>query len=279
MLRRLRQEKQRTMKLLLLFAFLSWTSAQKCPGIFFNYRCYEIEIIKEGISNIHQLVFNDHDNTLYFTFDQISTIPSRGLGFFNIDDETSGIIEGIRNATGIAIDKRRNRIYVGGSDGLFFLHENKVPEKLPVQESIQYLFFKDVVYFINRRREAFKFDYGTVNRLTELLGQSVDKLVVDDDNNILFTQNRKLLRVKLGTRAINTHERYIVDVITTDYSYKPYICATSGIYVYNKYKFALDKVANLYDIRELTFTKQGDPIYAVLDNIVKLNYNAIPYIP
>ncbi|XP_075987664.1 ommochrome-binding protein-like [Anticarsia gemmatalis] len=267
------------MKLLLFTILVSWASAQKCPGIFFNYRCYEIEIIKEGISNIHQLVFNDNDNTLYFTFDQIARTPSRALGFFNIDDESAGVIDGIRNATAVTIDKRRNRIYVGGSDGLFFLHQNKVPEKLPVNDNIINLFFKDVVYFVNRRRQAYKFDYGNVTPLQETNGEAVDKLIVDDDNNILFVQNRKLFRVKIGTRAINTHERYIVDVLTTDYLYKPYVCATSGVYVYNKYKYALDKVANIYDLRELTFTKQGEPIYAVVDNIVKLNYNPIPYIP
>lgn len=267
------------MKLLILTALLSWSSAQKCPGIFFNYRCHEIKILKNGINNIHQLVLNENENTLYFTFEQIAMPPSRGLGYFNINDETAGVIDGIRNATGIAIDKRRNRIYVGGADGLYFLHENKVPEKLPVQDSIQYLFYKDYVYYINDRREAFKFDYGMVVRLPELQGQYADQLIVDDDNNIFFLQDRNLFRVKMGTRAINSHERYTVNLITTDNSFKPYMCATSGVYVYNKYKYALDRVANIVDLREMTFNRQGEPIYVVVDNIVKLTYNPIPYIP
>lgn len=264
------------MKLLLIATFIYLSSGQKCPGVFFNYRCYNAEILKEGVSNIHQLILNDHDNTLYFTFDQIARIPSRGLGFINLNDKSTGIIEGIRNATGIAIDKRSNRIYIGGADGLFFLHENKVPEKLPVQDSIKYLFYKDIVYFINNRKQAYKFEYGVVSLLPELQGQFVDKLIVDDDDNILFVQDRNLFRIKLGTRAINTHERYIANTITTDYNFKPFICTTNGVYVYNKYKYALDRISSIVDLKELTFTKRGEPIYAVVDNIVKLNF--IPYV-
>lgn len=229
------------------------------------------------MNNIHQLALNDNDNTLYFTFDQIATIPMRGLGFFNLNTKETGIIEGIRNATGVAIDQRRNRVYVGGADGLFFLNEKKVPETLPVQDNIQYLFFKDIIFFINRRKEAYRFDNGFVSPLQEVNGIIVDKLIVDDEYNMFFLQNRKLSRVKLGTRAINTHERFTVDAITTDFKFKPYISTTNGVYVYNKYKYALDKVSNIVNLRELVFNRQGDPIYVVFDNVVKLN-NPSPYI-
>lgn len=264
------------MRLLSFAALLSLSTALKCPGISFNYRCYDVDILKDGVSNIHQMVLNDNDDTLYFTFDQIATIPSRGLAFLNLYDKTSGIIDGIRNATGVAVDKKRNRVYVGGADGLFFLHENKVPEKLPVHYNIQYLFHKDVVYFVNNRRQAFKFDYGTVVAVPELQHQEVDKFILDDADNILFLQNEQLFRVKLGTRAINIHERYRVNVLTTDYNYKPYVSATNGVFVYNKYKYALDRVASIVDLRQLIFTKRGDPIYVVLDYIVMLQYNPTP---
>lgn len=265
------------MILLLFISLLSSALSEKCFGIIFSNRCYEVDILKEGINNIHQIALNDNDNTLYFTFDQIAREPMRGLGFLNIDTKATGIIDGIRNATGVAIDQRRNRIYVGGADGLFFLNENKVPEKLPVQDNIQYLFFKDIIFFINRRREAYRFDYGVVQPLQEIHGTAVDKLIVDDEYNMFFLQNRKLSRVKLGTRAINTHERFTVDAISTDFNYKPYISTTNGVYVYNKYKYALDKVSNIVDLREITFNRQGEPIYVVVDNIVKL-HNPIPYI-
>ncbi|CAH0598634.1 unnamed protein product [Chrysodeixis includens] len=264
-------------RLLLLTCILHTAFSEKCIGIVFTNRCYEVEILKEGLNNIHQMAFNNNDNTLYFTFDQIAKIPMRALGFFNLETKATGIVEGIRNATGVAIDQRRNRIYVGGADGLFFINEKKVPEQMPVQDSIHYLFFKDIIFFINRRREAYRFDYGVVSPLQELAGIAVDKLIVDDEYNMFFLQNRKLSRVKLGTRAINTHERYTVDAITTDFNFRPYVSTTNGLYVYNKYKYALDKVSNIVDLKEITFNRQGDPIYVVVDNIVKLN-NPVPYI-
>ncbi|XP_021192716.3 ommochrome-binding protein [Helicoverpa armigera] len=265
------------MFLLLFTTLIASAYTEKCIGIVFSNKCYGVDILKEGVNNIHQLALNDNDNTLYFTFDQIAKIPMRGLGFFNLDTKATGVIDGVRNATGVAIDQRRNRIYVGGADGLFFLNDNKVPEQLPVQDNIHYLFFKDIVYYVNRRREAYRFDYGMVTPLDEVKGITVDKLIIDDEYNMFFLQNRKLSRVKLGTRAVNTHERYTVDAITTDFKYKPYISTTNGVYVYNKYKYALDKVSNIVDLRELVFNRQGEPIYVVVDNIVKLN-NPIPYI-
>ncbi|KAJ8705953.1 hypothetical protein PYW07_010730 [Mythimna separata] len=155
------------MILLLLTTFLTTASTEKCYGVIFTNRCYDIEILKEGVNNIHQMALNDNDNTLYFTFDQIAKIPMRGLGFLNLNTKATGVIDGIRNATGVAVDQRRNRIYVGGADGLFFLNENKVPETLPVQDNIQYLFFKDIIYFINRRREVYRFENGFVTPLQE----------------------------------------------------------------------------------------------------------------
>ncbi|KAF9796277.1 hypothetical protein SFRURICE_005196, partial [Spodoptera frugiperda] len=187
-------------KLIFLFAaLLSTASTEKCYGVVFNRKCYEIDILKEGINNIHQLALNDNDNTLYFTFDQIAKEPMRGLAFFNLDSKATGIIEGVRNASGVAVDQRRNRVYVGGADGLFFLNDNKVPEQLPAKDNILYLYYKDVIFFVNKRREAYRFDYGVVSPLQEVQGIAVDKLIVDDEYNMFFLQNRKLFRVKLDS--------------------------------------------------------------------------------
>ncbi|CAH1642557.1 unnamed protein product [Spodoptera littoralis] len=265
-------------KLIFFFtAILSTASTEKCYGVVFNRKCYEIDILKEGINNIHQLALNDNDNTLYFTFDQIAKEPMRGLAFFNLDTKATGIIEGVRNASGVTVDQRRNRVYVGGADGLFFLNDNKVPEQLPAKDNIQYLYFKDVIFFVNKRREAYRFDYGVVSPLQEVQGIAIDKLIVDDEYNMFFLQNRKLFRVKLGTRAINTHERFTVDTITTDFNYKPFISTTNGLYVYNKYKYALDKVSTIVDLKELVFNRLGEPIYVVEDHLIKLK-NPVTYL-
>ncbi|KOB69902.1 Ommochrome-binding protein [Operophtera brumata] len=266
------------MKYLILALFISSASAH-CSGLFLNRKYYDVNIIKEGVNKIHEIVFNRNDNTAYFTFEQIAKVPTRALGYVKLDGNEAGVIDGIRNATGLAIDQALNRLYVGGSDGLYMINNNKkdkVPEQMPVNDDIRSLFIKDnAVYFVNRRREAFKFDFGYVNHVFELQGVAVDKLILDDDNNIMFLQNNKVFRVKIGTRIVNSHEKYVVNEIAADPHFKPYVCAKDGMYVYNKYKYALDKVGELKDVRKLAFITAEEPIYVVLDKIVRLVSNPV----
>lgn len=262
----------------LLLLFITSASAD-CTGLYINRKYFNVNIIKEGVNKVHQIVFNRNDNTAYFTFEQIAKVPTRALGYLKLDGYEAGVIDGIRNATGLAVDQNLNRLYVGGSDGLFMINNNrkdKVPEKLPVDDDIRNLFLKDnAVYFVNRRREAYKFDFGYVNPVFELQGIGVDKFILDDDNNILYIQNNKLFRVKIGTKIVNSHEKYVVNEIATDPYFKPYVCTKDGMYVYNKYKYVLDKVGELKDVRKLAFVTPDEPIYVVLDKIVRLVTNPV----
>lgn len=264
--------------LCLLVLYLITTSAapeRKCRGLYFNNKYYDVEILKDGINKIHQLVLNRNDNTIYFTFGQLAEVPYRSLGYYNLDTRQAGLIGGVRNASGLAIDQIKNKVYVGGIDGLYTIHKDREPEKYPVHDTIQRLFFKDVLYYINFRNEAFVFNNGVVNPMAELHNQKIDDLIVDDDDNAFFLQNNTLFRIKLGTRAINIHEGYFVDVMTVDPYSRAFIGTRNGVYVYNKYKFALDRVSGIRDLRALTFTKNLEPIYAVVDVLVKLNWNPV----
>ncbi|KAG6458976.1 hypothetical protein O3G_MSEX011141 [Manduca sexta] len=267
------------MKLLILAVIIATVNADDyCHGIYINDKYYNVDIIKEGVNKVHQIAYSSRDNTLYFTFEQLSDVPTRSLGYVNFNSEQTGIIEGVRNATGLAIDRSRNRVYVGGSDGLFFLNEaTKVPEMLPVSQDIRYLFFKNVVYFVNNKRQAFKFDSGVVYTVDELSLVEVEKFVEDDDNNLLFLNKNNLFRVKLGTKAVNSHEKYVVSTIAADNFGKPYVSAKNGLYVYNKYKYVLDRISDkLTGLKALTFDMQNNPIYVVNDKIVRLIVNPIP---
>lgn len=264
--------------ILLTLVFTSTTTGDYCQGIYFNEKYYNIELLKEGLNRVHQMVYNHNDDTLYFTFEQIAKYPTRMLGFLKLENKEVGIIDSIRNATGLAIDRNNNRVYVGGSDGLFFLNVNKNVQQLPVADDIRHLFFNTVIYFINSKGEVFVFDHGDITPINELKGAVAEQLIVDDANNILFLSNNKLFRTKLGEihGAIHSYEKYFVDTISTDINFRPYVCAKSGVFIFNKYKYALDKVANMNGIRALTFIGKDDPIYVVIDNLVRLKFNPIP---
>ncbi|KAL0810288.1 hypothetical protein ABMA28_010447 [Loxostege sticticalis] len=261
---------------LLLSIIITITTAdRRCRGVNFNGKYYDIDMIKEGINKIHQMALNRNDNTVYFTYDQLSEIPMRSLGYVKLDTREAGLIGGIRNASGVAIDHVRNKVYVGGQDGLFVLNKDGAPEKYPVYDSIEKLFFKDVLFFVNSKGEAHVFDNGILNPVIELHNEKVDDMIIDDDDNLFFLQNGTLFRVKIGTRAINIHERYKVNVITVDPYYRAFIVTTEGVFVYNKYKFALDKVSNIRDLRALSFNKNLEPVYVVVDVMIKLSLNPL----
>nr|XP_026483907.1 uncharacterized protein LOC113391960 [Vanessa tameamea] len=264
------------MKILIILTIAAVASADKrCHGIDVANRYYNLYIIKDGINNIHDLVLNRNDNTAFFTFDDLSKTPRRLLGHLNTETGTATVIQGVQNATAIAIDNFNGKIYVGGSDGLYKINEKNKAEKLPIQDDIKSMHFKDNLYFINRRREAYKFEDGFATLVPELRGVEVDSLVFDDDNNIFFTQNSKLFRIKLDTRAINTHESYLANAIATDSYSKVYICTSNGLFVYNKYKYVFDKIANLNNLKAITFNKKNEPVYAAADYIVKLSLSEI----
>ncbi|CAH2098590.1 unnamed protein product [Euphydryas editha] len=266
------------MKLLIILTLATLTYADKrCQGVFVHDSYYSLSIIKDGINNLHDMAINRRDSSVYFTFDDLSEIPSKLLAHLDMNTHKATLINGIRNATAIAIDQVNSRVYVGGSDGLFKINEiTKVPERLPIQDDIKSMHYKGALYFINTKREAYKFEDGHATLVPELQGVEVDSLVLDDDNNIFFTQNTKLFRIKLNTRAINTHENYLTNFLTVDKYKKVYICTNKGLYMYNKFKYVFDKVADFNNLKAITFNSVNEPIYAVADYIIKLNLNEVP---
>lgn len=265
------------MKICLIISLIvtSALADKRCQGIDFDEKYYNLDIIKEGVNHLHDLALNRNDHNVYFTYETLSSIPSRVLGYLDTETRKTEVIHGIRNATAVAIDQFYGKVYVGGADGLFKINDQKIPEKLPIQDNIKSLHYRDVLYFINRNGETYKFEDGYATLVPELRGVEVDKLVIDNDNNIFFTKNKKLFRVKLGTRAINSHEMYTADCLTTDVYHKVYICTNKGVYVYNKYKYVYDKVANIGGLKALTFNKLNEPFYAVADYLIKLKISEI----
>lgn len=264
--------------IILLFSIFITVSLgdKKCTGVTFGNRYAELSVLKEGINRIRDLVYNQNDHTIYFTYNLISRPPSSSAGYVTVGNREAGVIDGIKNARTIAVDQTNNVVFIGGSDGIYTLNDKKVPVKLPgVNDNIVCLFFKDgILYYTNHRRQTFKYENDGV-LLPELHESVVDSFVIDNDDNILFTHNRTLFRVKVGTRAINIHEHYDVDFLTTDTNGNAFIGSNDGVYVYNKYKFNLQKVSDLRTLTDMTFNKINEPIYAVADKIIQLNFKPI----
>ncbi|XP_059054480.1 ommochrome-binding protein-like [Achroia grisella] len=257
--------------LLLLLGCIISTSAKKCNGVLFDQRYYEPEILKDGLNKVRQLVYSRKDNTVYFLFNQGVLAYDGSVGYINLDTRLSGYYKGIRNATSISIDDKKNRIYIGSVDGLYAIGDRRIPEKFPLYEPIQHLFFKNVLYFTNMRNRMYSFDSDGVKVVDDMRDYVAETFVVDNDGNILFTNGKKLYKLKLGTRssAFEIITRSIT-ALSNDLEDRLFAASLDGIFVYNKYKYALDKMSNLHEIKALTFNNMLDPIYVVFDLLVKL---------
>ena len=135
--------------------------------------------------------------------------------------------------------------------------------------------YNGLLYFVNRKKQAFQFEDGYATPVKELKGTKVDSLIINDDDNIIFTDNKNLYRIKRNTRLLDTHEKHVVNAIATDSYSRAFICTKEGLYMYNKYKFVFDKIANLKNLKTIAFYKTNDLIYVVNDLLVKLSLSSI----
>lgn len=247
---------------------------KRCHGVNIDNRYYNLDIIKEGINNIHDLAVNTNDRAIYFTYVDFNKTIERRLAHFNPNTEKATVIYGIANATAIAVDQFYGKVYVGGSDGLYKINDLK-PERLPINDDVISMYYNGALYFVNRQGQAFKFEDGHATPVEELRGTKVDKLIVNDDDNIFFTDNKKLYSLKRSTRTLNTYEKHVVNTIATDSYSRVFICTKEGLYMYNKYKFVFDKIADLKNLKVIAFYKDNELVYAVNDLLVKLSLSPI----
>lgn len=261
------------MKILLVaFVFATASADNYCKGLFLKDDYYTADIIKDSVNRVHQLAYNKNDNTAYFTFEDIAQEPTTYLGYVDLEPPRhSGVINDTKNAKGVAVDQKLNKIYIGGSNGLYVIDKNNnITEKLAVNDDIENIFLKDVIYYVNSKKQAYKFDFNTIEQVPELKNVSVDKLVVSDNDIIFFLKGNKLFRVKIGDTEIVSVGSDTVYDIATNYKFKPYITTKLGFFVYNSSKNSFDKIAVLTDIKKLAFVNDNEPLYVVVDTIVKL---------
>ncbi|XP_013194806.1 uncharacterized protein LOC106138243 [Amyelois transitella] len=259
------------MKFLLILTLITAASAQKCRGTFFNNKYYNMEVLKEGLNRVKQMIYSSKENSVYFIYDQGGILYNGGAGYYNLNNHQAGFFMGIRNATSLAVDNNKNRIYIGCAEGLYAVTDGNLPERFPISEPILSLYYKDDLYFTNIRRKVYKFDLDGVKLVPEMRYDFADNIIVDDDNNLFFLKDKKVNRVKLdtGAPAFEVTE-FPVNLMTMDVDGKLYVATNDGIYLYNRYKYALDKISNLKNVKALSFDKKWDPIYVVFDLLVRL---------
>lgn len=193
-----------------------------------------------------------------------------------MESKEVGTIQGIKEPNSIAIDDTTGDTYIGGSDGIFILNDKKVPEKLAnIDEKVINVFFKNGLYYTNNNQMALEYVNGMSTKVPELFDYASTNILIDDDRNIFFLQDKKLFRVKIGTRAVNTHEKYSIDCMSKDVNDRAYFCTNDGIYRYNKFKYALDKVSSLRAVQGLTFDASNDPIISLNNGLYKLNLRSV----
>lgn len=260
---------------IVLIVFIEETaSEEKCTRVKFDKHYFNIEILKEGVNNIRKLSTNPYTNIIYFIYDLLA---NESAAAFIKDNNEIGVIDGMKNPRTVAVEKTHNTVYFGGDTGIYELTNENVPEQTYIDEPvIDLLHYNSKLYFITRKREAYFYRNGQVGRVQELGNLTLDSFVIDNTNHVFFLDKKQLFRVKLETLAVNIHEKYVVNSLSTDIFGKVYICADDAIYSYDKEKYNLYKVSNLAKVKSLTFDSQNNPILAINDKIIKLKYSSVP---
>lgn len=265
----------KTITILLYLMIIHYTISEDCSKVKFNEKYYEIEMLKEGVNNVRDLAINRNTETLYFAFDLIRKDETSVIAYVNMTSGEATTIDGVKNARTVTVDQENNIVYVGGDDGIFTLNQWNAPVKVNVNDNVLKLFnLNDYLFYTTNNKKTFVYANGEKNIVKELLDSKVNSFVIDNTRHVFFIENGNLFRVKLGTRAVNIHEKYIVNDVTTDINGKLYVSASDGVYTYNNRKYSLERVSKLTGLKSLVFDKNNVPIYAVSDKIIKLNLSA-----
>lgn len=276
---------QAKMKLILLLSCIILVQAavikeeDSCDGVVVNGVYHDGEVLKAELDRPYSLAVDRTTDTLYFSYsiqneDNMSKsakIDLKTKEFKTIDDVPNGFAQ--------AIDQKSHEVYIGGCDGVYkYNPTSHKSEFIGVKgANIWNIFYKDVLYYSEFPSQfLYTFSDGQSTRFVDLQDTKVDGFIIDDDDEIFFTNATGFYGQKKGTDNATLYMELSDNGargITTDMKGQVYVCFQEAIFVVNKKKQELDKVADMYDAFGLAFDNENNMIYADATKVVRLTPN------
>lgn len=246
-----------------------------CSGIKINGQYYNEEILMQDLDRPYSLAVDYSPNILYFSYNikGSSDDESRSARLNLITKEFSNI-EGINNGFAQTVDQKTHEVYIGGSDGIYKYDYATNKAELYAQKgsNIWHLYFNQHLYFsIFPTQVLYVLRDGNPSRFEYLEDTKVDHFVIDNENDIFFTNATGLYSVKAESKNATLYvENPVVRSLTTDKNGNVYLCLQDGVYAVRKSTQSLEKIYSIDDGFGLAFDNENNIVYADAIKVVRL---------
>lgn len=271
------------MKLILILSGLIAIQAgvikeeNECNGVKINGVYYDTETLREDLDRPYLLAVDYSTNNLYFSYNVKENDDEFRSARLNLNTKEFHNIEGVTNGFAQAVDQETHEIYIGGSDGIYrYDYGNNKTEIIAERGSnIWTLYFKEVLYYsVFPAQFLYTLIDGESRRFVDLEDTKVDHFVIDNEDDIFFTNTTGLYSQKKGTKnAVLFKESPVLRSLTTDINGNVYACLQDGIYAVKKSSASLDKVVEINDGFGLAFDNDNNIVYSDANRLVRLKLN------
>ncbi|XP_026317941.1 ommochrome-binding protein-like [Hyposmocoma kahamanoa] len=272
------------MKLLLLlgaFVLVRTTPVPKtCTGVRITNSpvLYEREVLKTGVDRPYMLVVDYSSNILYFSYSTEGEKDSFQAASIDLKDKEFKNITCVPNGFAQAVDSTNNEVYIGG-DGIYKYDPKKDTAELYAAKdaNIWLLYFHDDLYYAEYPSQ---FLYVVHNsgavRAKDLEDTKVDMFVIDNDNDIFYSNDTGIYCQKKGTKDAQLYKEFddaSARGLTTDKNGKVHACMVDGIYVVNKDAKRFDKIVEIDDAFGVAFDRNNNIVYSDAIGVYMLKPN------
>lgn len=240
---------------------------------------YEKEVLKTELDRPYLLVVDRNSNVLYFSYSAVDAEDLFYSAKIDLNDNDLKNITSVPNGFATTIDSTNNLIYIGGSDGIYKYDPKKdTSERYAAYDTnIWSLYYKNDLYYAEFPSQfLYVVKNGESIRVKDLENTKVDMFVIDEEDNIFYSNNSGIYSQKRGTKDAELYKEFGVlsaRGLTTDKNGLVYACMDDGVYVVNKVAKRFDKTVDLEDAFGVAFDGDNNLVYSDANGVYRLKPN------
>lgn len=247
---------------------------------------YVREILKD-VKSAEYLSFDAATNTLYFGYQTEESAYNTVFAKIDLNSNEFESLSGFQYVSGTAVDAKTNNLFVQASGGFYKYDKNTKKPELHFAEdyniaSYSFMLFakSDIVYFTTDTKWiVYKIENGVASKFEHLENTEVKKLVIDDHDNMYYSNDTGLYRQKIGSQdavyyqdtELLAVDGLVINAVGDVYAY----VGLSGIYAVSRNTDVVEKILD-DTARGLAFDGGYNIIYSDYTNLYSLKPNNNP---
>ncbi|CAH0605490.1 unnamed protein product [Chrysodeixis includens] len=263
------------MRFIIFLSFFAVINASvlKPNCVVIRNRNYEKDVLKVDIKSPYQLAIDHDTNTLFFSFTARKDEMFK-IAYLSLKTREYNVVSGIHGGFATAIDSNKNKIYMGGEDGIYkFDYKTKTATNLGLLSNVNIwqMFFKNGLYFTTYPEEtAFVYKKNKVDIVRELVDIKAMLVAVNKAGHIVYANSSGLFMYNESTQTTNLLDTAVVNGITADIDGNLFFSTPTGVYFIDENTKQVDELFRMENIYGVAVEGNGDFIYATEDSLVRL---------